>query len=120
MKTAKKFDREIMKRVQAVERDIPADLERAFLEKLEEIAPVKRRRERNTFYYGVLASAASLLLAVLLFLFHPFHRQDDAFTAEAQEVWVQEARVEGEPASTYIIEQKDPDITIVWVEKIKK
>jgi len=121
MKAAKKWDREIKKRVQAVERDIPPDLETSFLEKIEEITPGKSPPGKQPLvYYGVLAAAASVLLAVLLLLSPLFHRQGETFTIEAEEVWVQDARVEGEPASTYIVKQKDPDITIFWVEKIKK
>jgi hypothetical protein len=121
MKTAKKIDREIKKRVRAVESDIPPALEKAFLEKLEGIEPGKiRPREKRFVYYGVLAAAASLLLAVLLLLFPLFHQQIENGTADAQEVLIQDPRVEGVPASTFIINPKDPDITIIWVEKNKK
>ena len=121
MKTAKKFDREIKKHVQAVESDIPPALEKAFLEKLDKILPGKiRTRESRFVYYGVMAAAASILLAMLLFLFPIFHHQAEIAAVDAHAVWVQDARVEGVPASPFIINPKDPDITIIWVEKNKE
>lgn len=123
MSNIKTFDREVMKRVQAVERDIPPDLERTFLEEFNTIIPEKesrRARRRPVFYYGGLAAAAAVLLAAFLFVFYFIHQSPDTFTAEAEEVWVQSALVEGEPANTVVVNTTDPDITIVWVEKVKK
>jgi hypothetical protein len=120
MKTAKPIkaiDREIKKRVQAVEQEIPLELEAAFLEKLDGIVPEKSHFRRHRFiYYGGLAAAATILLVILLFLFPLSHQQMDS--VEAEEVRVLAALVEGQPASTFIVNQKDPDITIVWLEKI--
>ena len=64
----------------------------------------------------MLAAAATLLLAILFFLFPLFHQRIDP--VEAEEVRVQAARVEGQPATTYVVNTKDPDIAIVWIEKI--
>ena len=100
-----------------MEQEVPLELEAAFLEKLNGIVPEQSPPRRHPFiYYGVLATAATALLVILLFLYPLFHRQIDG--VEAEEVWVQAARVEGQPAGTFIINQKDPDITIVWIEKI--
>ena len=113
----KALDREIKNRVQAVEQEVPPELEAAFLEKLNGIVPGASHFHRHRFiYYGALATAATVLLVILLFLFPLFHRKING--VEAGEVWVQAARVEGRPASTFVINQKDPDITIVWIEKI--
>jgi hypothetical protein len=121
MKTVKlieAIDREIKKRVQAVEQEIPLELEAAFLEEINGIVPEKSHfRQHRFLYYGALVTAASILLVILLFLYPLFYQQIDG--VEAEEVWVQEACVEGQPASTFVINQKDPDITIVWIEKIK-
>ncbi len=122
MSNNKTFDREIMKRVQAVEHDVPPDLERRFLEEFNAVIPGKEKRRvggRPVVYYGGLAAAAVLLLAVFLFVFYFFHQSPARFTAEADEVWVQSALVEGEPANTVVVNTTDPDITIVWVEKMK-
>ncbi|UCH94262.1 MAG: hypothetical protein JSV88_28885 [Candidatus Aminicenantes bacterium] len=117
IKSMKAFDQEIKKRVQAVDREIPRELENAFLEKLNRLVPEKPLAHRHRFiYYGALATAAAILLVIFLFLFPLFHRQINS--VEAEEVWVQAARVEGQPASTFIVNQKNPDITIVWIEKI--
>jgi hypothetical protein len=113
----KAVDLEIKKRVQAVEQEVPLELEAAFLEKLNRIVPEKSHSRRHPFiYYGALVTAATVLLVILLFLYPLFHQQING--VEAEEVWVQAARVEGQPASTFVINQKDPDITIVWIEKI--
>lgn len=117
VKPIKTIDQEIKKRVQAVEQEVPLELEAAFLEKLNGIVPEKSHFSQHRFlYYGALVTAASILLVILLFLYPLFHQQIDG--VEAEEVWVQEAHVEGQPASTFVINQKDPDITIVWIEKI--
>ena len=122
MKTAiteKNFDREIRKRVQTLEQEIPRELENDFLEKLDGIVPVLPQVQRSRFfYYGALATAASILLAILFLLLPSLHRPLPH--ADSQEVWVQSAQVEGQPASTIIIASQDPDCTIVWLEKINK
>lgn len=113
----KAIDLKIKKHVQAVEQEVPLELESAFLEKLNRIVPEKSHPRRHPFiYYGVLVTAATVLLVILLFLYPLFHQQING--VEAEEVWVQAARVEGQPARTFIINQKNPDITIVWIEKI--
>jgi hypothetical protein len=117
VKSIKALNREIKKRLQAMEQDVPLELEAAFLEKLNGIVPEEYHFHRHRFiYYGALVTAATVLLVILLFLFPLFHQKIDG--VEAGEVWVQAARVEGQPASTFVINQKDPDITIVWIEKI--
>jgi hypothetical protein len=80
------------------------------------IKPLSHFHHHRFIYYGALVTAATILLVILLFLFPLFHQKING--VEAGEVWVQAARVEGQPASTFVINQKDPDITIVWIEKI--
>jgi hypothetical protein len=117
VKPIKTLDRQIKNRVQAVEQEIPPELETVFLEKLNGMAPEESHFHHHRFiYYGALVTAATILLVILLFLFPLFHQKING--AAAGEVWVQAARVEGQPASTFVINQKDPDITIVWIEKI--
>ena len=117
VKPIKALDHEIKKRVQAMEQDVPLELEAAFLKKLNGMVPEEYHFHRHRFiYYGTLVTAATVLLVILLFLFPLFHQKING--VEAEEVWVQAARVEGQPASTFVINQKDPDITIVWIEKI--
>jgi hypothetical protein len=122
MSNKKTFDREIMKRVQVVERDIPPELERTFIAEFNTITPEKEshraRRRRPVSYYGGWAAAAVILLAAFVFLF--IHQSPDTVTAKAEEVWVQSAMVEGESANTVVVNTTDPDIIIVWVEKVRK
>lgn len=117
VKPIKAIDREIKKCVQAVEQEIPSELEAEFLLELNGIVPEKSHfRQHRFIYYGALVTAATILLVIFLFLYPLFHQQINH--VEADEVWVQDAHVEGQPASTFVINQKDPDITIVWIEKI--
>ena len=111
----KNLDQKIKKCIQAVEQEVPPQVETAFMAKLHQAIPHRPPR-RSGIYWGVLAAAATLLLVILFFLFPLFHQQIDP--VEAEEVWVQAACVEGQPATTYVINEKDPDITIVWIEKI--
>ena len=132
MNSMKELDREVERIVQAVEHEVPPAVERAFLEEIKGIIPgeanrcpreprkPRKPRERSFFYYSGLAAAAAVLLAAILFILYLFQPAPERFTAEAEEVWVQDARVEGEPAQTVVINTTDPDITIVWVEKINK
>lgn len=134
--TYENLDKIIKQKIQSVERDIPGGLEERIQTKLEQIyaAPgsldnfMPGKEKKTLLFVGALATAASLLLAVLLLitafpsLFHPERpaapggvlgvmggAEDGAF--------VDSARVEGVPADTIIIDQKDPDMTIIWIEK---
>lgn len=111
----KRFDDELKKRVQAVEQDIPTELEKTFMEKLDGLSPEKKKRTLRRFP-GTIAAAASLLLAVLLAVTLLF-RPAQAPAAAEKYVFIDYATVEGQPAATYIVNQQDPDMTIVWIEK---
>lgn len=130
--THENIDLEIKQRVQAVERDIPGELEEVIMKELEQIAMTPGPlpdfmpgKEKKTFLFvGTLAAAASVLLAALLLVTafpSLYHRGRVAAAtpggAEEDGVFVDFARVEGMPADTFIIEQKDPQMTIVWIEK---
>lgn len=132
--THENMDKEIMQRVQAVERDIPGELETTIMKELGQIdmtpgpLPDHMRRtqlmeKKTLLYVGALATAASLLLAVLLLVtaFPSLFQRERVATVtpgvvEEDGVFV-DARVEGMPADTFIIDQKDPEMTIVWIEK---
>jgi len=115
----KRLDEEIKKRVRALEQDIPAGLEETFLEKLDQkpdsLSPVTQRPRRVS--PGALAAAASLLIVVLLAVTLLF-RPAQAPAAVEQDVFIDYATVEGQPATTYIVNRHDPDMTIVWIEKV--
>jgi hypothetical protein len=113
------IDKEIKKRVQAVESDIPGDLEKKFIKELDHIsmAPgLPNTKKRSLFFMGALATAASFLLAAFLLVSILFQKTPAANKVEP-DVFVESASLEGMPANTYIINAKDPDMTIVWIEK---
>ena len=66
---------------------------------------------------GALATAASFLLAVFLLVSVLFYKTPVTTNVEEDEVFIDSASVEGMPANTYIINSKDPYMTIVWIEK---
>jgi hypothetical protein len=119
MKTKKApntLDREIKKSVQAVEYDVPLELEAAFLEKLDDILPEESNPHQHRLIYYGLVTAVSILIVIFFFFYPIFNGQESHL--EAEEIWVQAARLEDHPANTVIIKKKDPEITIVWIEKI--
>jgi hypothetical protein len=114
------IDKEIKKRVQAVESDIPGDLEKTFMKELSRLSMASgppARRRRSLLFMGALATAASFLLAAFLLVSTLFHKTPTPNSVEEDEVFIASASVEGMPANTYIINSKDPDMTIVWIEK---
>ena len=128
MNNIKPFDREVMNKVRSLEQDIPPELDQAILENLLEAGSQTNHpdqhptRQFNMSYAGWTVAAAVILVA-LLFFFPLFHQQGNGtFTAEAEEVWVQDARVDGQPAETLFIntsaEEDASGMTIVWIEKI--
>lgn len=126
LKNRDKLDREISRRIQSLEAQVPPELDHRFLESLQELQPEKAalntRVSRSPWFKGVLAAAATVLLAAVMIFFYVSYQQNDPssdYVAEAQEVWLQETTVEGTPATTYVMNPKEADMTIVWVEKIK-
>ncbi len=113
------IDKEIKKRVQAVELDIPNDLEKKFMKELNHMSVtpgLPHTKKRSLFFMGALATAASFLLAAFLLVSTLFYKTPTPNNVE-DEVFIDSASVEGMPANTYIINSKDPDMTIVWIEK---
>jgi len=114
------IDKEIKKRVQAVESDIPDALEKTFMKELSRMSMASEspaRRKRSLLFVGALATAASFLLAAFLLVSTLFHKAPTPNNVEEDMVFIDSASVEGMPANTYIINTKDPDMTIIWIEK---
>lgn len=119
------FDNELRKKVGAMEVDIPGDLEERFLKELDRLVArpgnstkpgfLPSGRKRGMLPW-TLATAASLLLIVFLAV-TVFYRSSPAPVSSAQEVLIDDAKVEGQPVNIYIISQRDPDMTIIWLEK---
>ena len=112
MKTAA-LDREIKKRVQALESDIPPQLERQLLESLQRSTPLPvRPKPRLRLLYGAAAACAAVVFICLF----PFGQRTDTPSGPRQVV-VLAPRVEGQAAEAYIFKEKTPDMTIIWIEK---
>jgi hypothetical protein len=117
LKPVNDFERTLMNKVQALDSDIPIELEDSFLEKLEEITPANApNRRRPMFLYGSIASASAVLIAVWLSIAPLFDYKIDI--VEAGEVVVQDAFLEDQPANVVVVNPSDPEMTIVWLEKI--
>ncbi len=115
----KKRDEWIKERVQAVENKIPHELEgrlaselsRAGLDpKLKSVAPPYRFPRR-------LAVAAATAVCALLLIFVTNVKRTDRSGREGQ-VMILKAEVGGAPAQTYIFPSQDPDMRIIWFERI--
>jgi hypothetical protein len=122
--TRDRLDQEISRLVQAQERDVPPRLDRAFHEALRHVepGPAQRSSAPRPVLFKVALAAATVLLVSVMILFYLFYQQAGPapdVIVEAEEVWLQETYVEGEPAATYTVNPKEGDMTIVWVEKIK-
>lgn len=120
--TPKNIDQEIKKRVQAIETEIPVELEKNIMKELGQAnASLVVPRLQRRLFRRPLAAAATVLLGVLLlvtafsFLFR--QKPDNGGKNPQEGVIIDAAWVEGRPVDTFIIDQKDPDITIVWFEK---
>lgn len=123
--TNKNIDKEIKKKVQAIEREIPGELEKILMKEFSQISRMKTSRTTahlsKPLFQRHLAHAALILLGIFLlgFAFSLLFRQESVTGRESykKNVSIDAAWVEGHPGKTFIIEQKDPDLTIVWIEK---
>ena len=111
----KTIDEKIKKWIKSIEKEIPVIVEKKFLQTLNKISQTKAASEKRfkTAYKIAIAAAACLVLALWI-LFPLFHQTPVQAKAEFM---VQSARIEGQAAHTYIFKEKDPELTIVWVEK---
>lgn len=64
-----------------------------------------------------LALAAALLVGIVRYLGHPGASGSGDSMAETSGFILHSARIENEPANTYIIHPKDNGMVVVWVEK---
>lgn len=111
----KNSDQKIKKLIKSIEKEIPVGVEKKFLRELDNISDSvgKSQRGLNRFLKITLSAAASLILASLIF--SPMvHKKPQRLQSV---IMVESARIEGKAASTYIFKEKDPELTIVWIEK---
>lgn len=111
----KNNDQEIKNLIKSIEKEIPGGVEAQFLSDLDNIScsPGASRRKLNHFMKIALATAASLMLALMIF--SPMASKKSR--PEPPVIMVESARIEGQSASTVIFKEKDPELTIVWIEK---
>jgi hypothetical protein len=125
------LDRRIRQRVQSIEQQVPAELEESFLSALDKLPTDElavsdqpfnvHQGSGRSIYKSVMALAATVLLVIGMVLFYFLMQQDSTNenVVEAEEVWIQETYLENKPATTYVVNPQDPDMTIFWVEKIE-
>ncbi len=134
-KIEQEWDREIKRRLQAVEEEIPATLDSTFFSQLDHIQPDGIRIGKNNsdpkrivsqkphHPMRFLATAATILLAALIVFYSFFYapsKQQTQNHEDNNQIMIASAHMEGKPANVYIVNRKDPNLTIVWVEKQSK
>jgi hypothetical protein len=112
----KSIDDKIKHLVQSAEKEIPREVEKAFLKKLNQKTARHPFPQKGfgLFYRLALATAACLLIASFVFI-----PQSSRFSSgnQADEIMVQSAKIEGQNARAIIFKEQNPELTIVWVEK---
>jgi hypothetical protein len=123
--TNQNINKEIKKRVQAIEKEIPGELEKSIMKEFNQISRLKTSmttvRLSKPLYQWHMAAAAFIFLGILLlgfafsFLFH--QKPVSGRSNYKEDVIINDTWVEGHPVKTFIVEQKDPDLTIIWIDK---
>lgn len=111
----KNQDEKIKKWIKSIEKEIPFIVEKKFLQKLHKISLsgfISQKRFKNFFKISI-AAAACLMLAVQIF-FPLLQRKPNQLK---EVILVESAKIEGKTAYTYIFKEKDPELTIIWVER---
>jgi hypothetical protein len=108
-------DQKIRKWIQSAEKDIPVTVEQKFLQELNRLSqkePVFPKKPRP---WISIAAAAAVCAILALWIIIPLMQKPSGQSEEA--VLVQQARIQGRNAQTIIYKEKDPELTIVWIEK---
>lgn len=122
----KAFDREIKRLLRFHESEVPTLLDKEIQKQIYSFNPLYEtekpkilplKRNYKLIVLEALA-AAVILIFTLLFFFPIFQGQPPA--AEAGEILIHDATIEGKPAFTITIRNSNPDFTIIWIEPIKK
>ncbi len=122
----KVFDSELKRLLRFDESEVPATLDNEIREQIYSINPLhvidkpKVLPSKRNYKIIVIEAvvAAVILLLTLLFFFPLFQGQPPA--AEAGEILIHDATLEGKPAFTITIRNSNPNLTIIWLEPIKK
>lgn len=117
----KKYDNWIKRRVQALERNIPQEVEEQVSAGLSRTRQIPRVKPMPSPYY--FARRLTLIVitvgCVFLVVFVSTIRREKIIERD-QQVLVQTAKVEGVEAQTYIFSTKDLGMKIIWFEKIRE
>lgn len=121
------IDKEITQKVQVIQLVIPDEVEQSFMKALQHAEPLQPQKtttasEQNFHWRHSLLAAATILLMVVMLLVYSSRLHQSAVKMPVNnldEVIIQNATVEGKPANTVLINPKDSNITIVWLEKCK-
>jgi hypothetical protein len=108
-------DEKIKKWITSVEKEIPVAVEQNFLQKLNKTSqsgPVSRKRFKPIYRIAITAAASVVLVLWIMF---PLLLKQPAQPGE--EFMVQSARIKGQAAHMIIYKEKNPELTIVWIEK---
>jgi hypothetical protein len=115
----KKRDTWIKERIQAVENPLPRELEDRVAAELSRtgLSPKTKSRAPPYRFPKRWAVAAATAACALLLIFVTNVKRADRPGREEQ-VMILKAEVEGIPAQTYIFPSQDPDMRIIWFERI--
>ena len=111
----KTIDAKIRKWITSIEKEIPVVVEQNFLQKLNKISqsePVSEKRFKSIYKIAITAAAS---LVLILWIMYPWLERHPAQPVE--EIMIQSARIKGQAAHMIIYKEKNPELTIVWIEK---
>jgi hypothetical protein len=111
----KTIDKNIKKWITSIEKEIPVTVEQNFLQKLNKTSQLRPASEKRfkPIYKIALTAAASLFL--VLWIMFPLLKKHPV--PPSNEIMVQSPRIKGQAAHTIIYKEKNPELTIVWIEK---
>jgi hypothetical protein len=81
------------------------------------LLPVRRRWQWTAAAAAAVTAAAVLLIPLLLQNGTPGDLPVNGIKNPIHHITVQSATLEGQPAHSYIFNSKDPEMTMVWVER---
>ena len=81
------------------------------------VLPVRRRWQLTAAAAAAVTAAVVLVISFLLQNGTPGDLPGNGINRPTHQIAVQSAKLQGQPAHAYIFNSKDPEMTMVWVEK---
>lgn len=81
------------------------------------VLPVRRRWQWTAAAAAAVITAAAMLIPLLLQKGTPGDLPVNGMSRPTHHITVQSAKLQGKPARSYIFNSKDPEMTMVWVER---